>query len=75
MNRCCWHANAHCPVWIGRDRVAAGQALAAAHPECDVIISDDGLQHYRLARDVEIVVVDGQRRFRQWLFVACRAVA
>lgn len=55
--------HAHCPVWTGRDRVAAGQALLSAHPECDVIISDDGLQHYRLARDVEIAVVDGQRLF------------
>jgi tetraacyldisaccharide 4'-kinase len=45
-----------CPVWIGADRVAAGRALLAAHPDCDVIVSDDGLQHYRLARDVEIVV-------------------
>src|SRR5574340_304245 len=50
-----------CPVWIGRDRVAAARALLAAHPECDVIISDDGLQHYRLRRDVEIAVVDGAR--------------
>ena len=47
---------AGCPVWIGADRPATGQALLAAHPECDVIVSDDGLQHYRLARDVEIVV-------------------
>ncbi len=49
---------AGCPVFVGRDRVAAGRALLAAHPECDVIICDDGLQHYRLARDVEIAVVD-----------------
>jgi len=46
------------PVFVGRDRPAVGQALLAAHPECDVIVSDDGLQHYRLGRDVEIVVVD-----------------
>lgn len=52
-----------CPVWTGRDRPAVARALLAAHPECDVIISDDGLQHYRLQRDVEIVVVDGIRRF------------
>jgi tetraacyldisaccharide 4'-kinase len=52
-----------CPVWIGRDRVAAGDALLRAHPECDVLLSDDGLQHYRLGRDVEIVVVDGERQF------------
>lgn len=58
-----------CPVWVGRDRVAAAQALLAAHPECDVLISDDGLQHYRLARDVEIAVVDGVRRFGNGLLL------
>jgi tetraacyldisaccharide 4'-kinase len=52
-----------CPVWIGRDRPAVGLALLQAHPECDIILSDDGMQHYRLQRDVEIVVVDGARRF------------
>lgn len=52
-----------CPVWVGRDRAAAGKALLQAHPECDVLLSDDGLQHYRLQRDVEIAVVDGVRRF------------
>ncbi|HEU0187104.1 MAG TPA: tetraacyldisaccharide 4'-kinase [Gallionellaceae bacterium] len=60
-----------CPVWVGRDRPAAAQTLLQAHPECDVIISDDGLQHYRLQRDVEIVVVDGVRRFGNgWLLPA-----
>ncbi len=52
-----------CPVWIGRDRAAAARALLAAHPGCDVILADDGLQHYRLRRDAEIAVVDGHRRF------------
>ncbi len=47
-----------CPVWIGRDRVAAARALREAHPEVDVIVTDDGLQHYRLRREVEIIVVD-----------------
>jgi len=47
-----------CPVWTGRDRVSAGRALLAAHPDCDVLICDDGLQHYRLARDLEIAVED-----------------
>lgn len=47
-----------CPVFVGRDRPAAGRALLAAHPDVDVLIADDGLQHYRLARDVELVVVD-----------------
>lgn len=52
-----------CPVWIGKDRPAAAKALIEAHPECDVIISDDGLQHYALQRDMEIVVVDGVRLY------------
>jgi tetraacyldisaccharide 4'-kinase len=46
------------PVFVGRDRVAAGNALLAAHPECDVLVSDDGLQHYRLERCVEVAVFD-----------------
>ncbi|MEO7729076.1 MAG: tetraacyldisaccharide 4'-kinase, partial [Burkholderiales bacterium] len=50
-----------CPVWVARSRVAAAQALRTAHPECNVIISDDGLQHYALRRNVEIVVLDGER--------------
>lgn len=51
------------PVWIGRDRVAAARGLLGRNPGIDVIISDDGLQHYRLPRAVEILVVDGQRGF------------
>ena len=47
-----------CPVWIAADRVAACRALRVQHPECDLIVLDDGLQHYRLARDLEIAVVD-----------------
>ncbi len=46
------------PLWIGRDRPAAARALLAAHPSVDVIVSDDGLQHYQLSRDVELVVFD-----------------
>src|SRR5437660_5101207 len=49
------------PVWIGRRRAAAAQALVAAHPNVDVVIADDGLQHYALARTMEIVVVDAAR--------------
>lgn len=53
----------HCggPVAVGPDRLACASALLQHHP-CDVIVSDDGLQHYRLERDVEIAVVDGVRR-------------
>jgi tetraacyldisaccharide 4'-kinase len=54
-------AQSGAPVWIGRDRVAAAQALLAAHPDLDLILSDDGLQHYRLGRALEIVVLDGAR--------------
>ena len=50
-----------CLTVVGRDRVAAAQALIAHG--VDVIIADDGLQHLRLARDCEIVVVDGARGF------------
>lgn len=47
-----------CPLVIGRDRPAAACELLRLHPECDVLIADDGMQHYRLARDIEIAVVD-----------------
>lgn len=47
-----------CPVWIGRDRAAAGAKMLGEHPDRDVIICDDGLQHYRLRRDLEIAVED-----------------
>lgn len=50
-----------CPVVVGRDRVAATRYLLD-HTDCDVVIADDGLQHLSLARDIEIVVMDGQRR-------------
>jgi tetraacyldisaccharide 4'-kinase len=58
-----------CPVWIGRDRPAVALALLQAHPECDIILSDDGLQHYRLQRNAEIVVIDGARRFGNGLLL------
>ena len=49
------------PVAAGPNRIAAARILFR-RAKCDVILSDDGLQHLRLARDVEIVVVDGVRR-------------
>ena len=58
-----------CPVFIGTHRVGAGLALLKAHPEVNVMISDDGLQHYRLHRDVEIAVVDAQRGFGNGLLL------
>jgi tetraacyldisaccharide 4'-kinase len=49
-----------CPVWVAPERVAACHALRRENPECNVIVADDGLQHYALRRDVEICVVDGR---------------
>ena len=48
------------PVFVGRRRVEAARALLAAHPEVDVLIADDGLQHYALARNFEIAVFDAR---------------
>ncbi len=53
-------ARSGCPVWVAPDRSAAADALVAeAHP--DLILADDGLQHYALARDLEIAVIDARR--------------
>ena len=57
------------PVYVSPDRAAAARALLEAHPEVDVLVSDDGLQHYALARDVELAVVDGERRFGNGLML------
>lgn len=50
------------PVAVSPERREAVQALLHAH-DLQLIITDDGLQHYKLARDKEIVVIDGERRF------------
>lgn len=49
-----------CPVWVGPDRLRVIEEMRAQHPEVDVVILDDGLQHYRLRRDLEIAVVDAR---------------
>ena len=51
---------AGCPVWVGADRAAVAVRLREEHPDCDVIVLDDGLQHYGLRRDLEIAVVDAR---------------
>ena len=61
---------AGCPVYVGRDRVAAARALLAAHPECDLILSDDGLQHYGLTRDIELAVFDERGAMNGWCLPA-----
>ncbi|HET8555498.1 MAG TPA: tetraacyldisaccharide 4'-kinase [Rhodanobacteraceae bacterium] len=57
------------PVAVGRDRPAAARRLLEAG--CDVVVADDGLQHYRLQRDVEICVIDGERRLGNGLMLPC----
>ena len=49
------------PVVCDVARVVAGKRLLAMHPQVDIILSDDGLQHYALQRDIELVVLDGAR--------------
>lgn len=61
---------AQCPVMVGRQRASVALALLAAHPEVDVIISDDGLQHYGLARDIEIILFDSRGIGNGWLLPA-----
>ena len=51
------------PVAVAPKRREAIMALLADHPDISIIITDDGLQHYALQRDMEIVVIDGERRF------------
>lgn len=55
------------PVVVGADRVANANLLVSQG--CDIILADDGLQHYRLKRDVEIIVVDGKRLFGNGLLL------
>jgi tetraacyldisaccharide 4'-kinase len=57
------------PVFVSPDRAAAARALLEVHPEVDILVSDDGLQHYGLARDVEIAVVDGDRLYGNGLML------
>lgn len=52
-----------CPVVIDPNRVSAAQYLLKQFPNCDVLVSDDGLQHYALSRDIEIALIDGERGF------------
>lgn len=51
-----------CPVAVGPERRDCADALLQ-HASCDILISDDGLQHYALERDIEIAVIDGVRRY------------
>ncbi len=58
------------PAVTGARRTAAARLLLERHPEVDVIVCDDGLQHYALARDLELVVFDGRGVGNGWLLPA-----
>lgn len=64
------HRASGAPVAVASDRVMAGQALLAAHPEVDLLICDDGLQHWRLQRDVSLAVFDERGTGNGWLLPA-----
>jgi tetraacyldisaccharide 4'-kinase len=56
--RCCWRGAAACRCGSVGVAPQAARAALKVHPECDVVLCDDGLQHYALARDIEIAVLD-----------------
>lgn len=58
------------PVWVGRDRLAAARALCQAHPEVQLLVCDDGLQHLGLQRDWELCVMDDRGVGNGWLLPA-----
>lgn len=62
--------NAGCPVVVGRKRADAARFLLKRYPEVDVILSDDGLQHYAMQRDIEIILFDGRGAGNGWLLPA-----
>jgi tetraacyldisaccharide 4'-kinase len=58
------------PVTVARDRVAAARELLRRHPQVDILVSDDGLQHLRLARDAQVLVFDERGAGNGWLLPA-----
>lgn len=64
------HRRTGAPVAVGADRIAAATALLQQHPEVDLLISDDGLQHLRLARDAQVIVFDERGAGNGWLLPA-----
>ena len=64
------HRSTGVPVWVARRRVNAARALLRQHPQVDVLISDDGLQHLALGRDIEICVFDDRGVGNGWLLPA-----
>ena len=64
------HLRTGAPLVVGRDRVGAARELLRLHPQVDVIVSDDGLQHLALARDAQVIVFDERGAGNGWLLPA-----
>jgi len=64
------HQRAGVPVWVAPQRIDAARALLQAHPQVQVLVCDDGLQHLALARDIEICVMDERGIGNGWLLPA-----
>ncbi|OYU31558.1 MAG: tetraacyldisaccharide 4'-kinase [Comamonadaceae bacterium PBBC2] len=64
------HQSTGAPVWVGALRAEAGQELLKTHPDVQVLVCDDGLQHWALARDIDICVMDERGVGNGWLLPA-----
>lgn len=64
------HQRTQAPVWVGASRLQAARQLRHAHPEVQVIVCDDGLQHLSLQRDLEICLLDDRGCGNGWLLPA-----
>lgn len=64
-----WHKTG-VPVYVGRKRAEAAKALLHDHPDVQVLLCDDGLQHWPLHRDIEVCVFDGRGIGNGWLMPA-----
>ncbi|MBT0569244.1 tetraacyldisaccharide 4'-kinase [Curvibacter sp. CHRR-16] len=64
------HRHTGVPVFVSASRVAAGRALLQAHPHTQVLLCDDGLQHWALQRDIEVCVLDDRGIGNGWLLPA-----
>jgi len=64
------HVRTGSPVVVGSDRVRAATALLAQHPSVDIVVSDDGLQHLALPRDVQVLVFDERGAGNGWVLPA-----
>lgn len=64
------HRRTGAPVMVGPHRATSGRALLLAHPDIDILVCDDGLQHLALQRDIEVIVFDERGAGNGWLMPA-----